>query len=380
MREKMSAIGWSSGWDSLNGLDSRRHGSLTKMMALSFFLHLFFFISLLFGRPFWSRPPAFQGYQVNLVSPGALSSTPGQGSPFSPGPGGNPASSGQGVSPPSSGEGSSPAGPGTGPERSEGLSSPSKVQAPSPAAPTVRPSVSAKASKVESKPDPERLQEWWKKAAGSIRVPAVQPKQTQPPSVFRESSRVDLTKRPTKVQPSDPSGSAFPSNPTASSNLPLSSGQAASGTGRGTEGNGSPGGSPGSTGSGQTGGGGSGFQSGIVGGGGSLGGGSGGGGSLGGTFGQFPSYWQNMENKISGQWAPPPVSAQEEGAGVIIQFKVRKDGGVESVEVLKSSGNKFFDMAAMRAVSQANPLPPFPDDLNEERLTVHYSFVVQKGS
>ncbi len=99
-----------------------------------------------------------------------------------------------------------------------------------------------------------------------------------------------------------------------------------------------------------------------------------------GPLSQFPGYLQIMENKISGQWTPPPISMQGEGAGAIIQFNVRKDGRIESVEIEKSSGNKFFDLAAMRAISQAHPLPPLPEDLNEERLTVHFSFTVQKGS
>jgi protein TonB len=87
-----------------------------------------------------------------------------------------------------------------------------------------------------------------------------------------------------------------------------------------------------------------------------------------------------MENKISGQWSPPAVAIQGDGAGTIIQFRVRKDGTIEAVEVEKSSGNRFFDQAAMRAISEAHPLPPLPEDIHEERLTVHFSFTVQKGS
>jgi len=324
------------------------------MMALSFSFHLFFFIFLLVGHPSWgSRPPALQGYQVNLVSPGPLGSVSVQGSP----------SRSRG---------------GVGSDGTGGIAGPSRVQAPSPAPLPIsapRSPVSAKAPKMETEPDPERLQEWWKKAAGSIKVPAVQPKQpvSSPPTLLRESSRVDITKRQTKVPPADPSSPAVSSSPVVPSSQGFSSGGGFSGTGKGTgeigpHGTGPQGGSQGGSQGSLTGG--SGFQAGVI----------GGGGSMNGPISQFPGYLQIMENKISGQWAPPPISMQGEGVGAIIQFNVRKDGRIESVEIEKSSGNKFFDLAAMRAVSQAHPLPPLPEDLNEERLTVHFSFTVQKGS
>jgi TonB family protein len=97
---------------------------------------------------------------------------------------------------------------------------------------------------------------------------------------------------------------------------------------------------------------------------------------------QFPGYLQKMENKISGVWAPPPVSFQGEPANVTIQFNVMKNGHVEreSIKVEKSSGNPFFDQAAMRAVYGADPFPPFPEFLSEDRLSIHFNFTVLENS
>lgn len=316
----MSIMGWSSGWESLNGLDSRRHGGLSKMMALSFFLHLFFSIFLLVGRPFFGIRPPVQSYQVSLVSP-APDSISVQGSPF----------------------------------RSGGRANPDRVQPPSafpiPIQTAARPSVSARAPKMETKPDPdpERLQEWWKKA-GSIKVPTIQPK--SPP--LKEPARVDITKRQTKTEPPNPLSLAASSNKAAPTDekaaekaapldptAPVQTGSAS--------------------------------QLSVV---------AAGKASLDQSLFKFPWYLQKMENKISGQWAPPPLALEGEWVGAVIQFSVGKDGGIEfeSVKVEKSSGNNFFDQAAMRAVYAAHPFPPLPDGLNEDRLRVHFSFTLQKGS
>ncbi|MFQ5780189.1 MAG: energy transducer TonB [Nitrospiria bacterium] len=97
----------------------------------------------------------------------------------------------------------------------------------------------------------------------------------------------------------------------------------------------------------------------------------------------FPSYFQKMENKISGEWAPPSISFQGESIGVVIRFNIRNNGRLEreSIEVEKSSGNPFFDQAAMRAVFGADPFPPLPDALSsEDRLRIHFSFTVLEDS
>lgn len=344
MRGKVSTIGWSSEW---GALDSRRPESLSKMMAFSLVLHFCFLIFLFFGRSFWgTRPAVFQSYQVNLVAPGSMVASSPQGG----------ASTG-----------------GTAPvaRKTAEAGSPRLASAPAAPAPTaVRSSIPTptRAPKAEPKEDPERLQEWWKKAAKSIKAPPAQPDQQATP--FKEAARVDLTKRQIPSQPVSPQ----PISPAA----PPTGGSVA-GTGKGGEEGAadSAGGGSGQAGS---------AQAGVNP---QAGAGQGGPGhglgvatgkaSFDGPLFQFPSYLQNMENKISGKWSPPAVSMQGE-VGAVIQFKVRKDGRVESIEVEKSSGNIFFDQAAMRAIFGAAPLPPLPEDLNEDRLTVHFSFMVQKGS
>lgn len=195
---------------------------------------------------------------------------------------------------------------------------------------------------MEMKQDPERLQEWWKKKA--VKPTTIQPK---PASPLKEAAKVDLTRRPAK-NPSAPPTAPAVASPEAAPDVEKAA-------------------VPGSGNSGQAG---VGAPS-IV---------ATGKAAMNGPIFKFPSYLQNMENKISGQWLPPALTLQGEGVGAIIQFSVRKDGTIESVEVEQSSGNSFFDQAAMRAVYGAHPLPPLPEGLNEEQLKVHFSFTLQKGS
>ena len=48
-----------------------------------------------------------------------------------------------------------------------------------------------------------------------------------------------------------------------------------------------------------------------------------------------------------------------------VVFEIGRDGKVSGLEVEKSSGNPLYDQAALRAVTEATPFPPLPDDFKE---------------
>ncbi|MFQ5543356.1 MAG: TonB family protein [Nitrospiria bacterium] len=100
------------------------------------------------------------------------------------------------------------------------------------------------------------------------------------------------------------------------------------------------------------------------------------------SFFGFPSYIQKINNKISGRWSPPPVTIRENQIGVVIRFDIKKSGNIdkETIVVEKSSGNSFFDQAAMRAVYRSHPLPPLPGRFSDNKLTIHFSFTVKEDS
>ncbi|WP_370211306.1 energy transducer TonB [Alloalcanivorax venustensis] len=51
--------------------------------------------------------------------------------------------------------------------------------------------------------------------------------------------------------------------------------------------------------------------------------------------------------------------------GVRLMVALRRDGGIEQVEVLQSSGHDFLDQAAVQSVRLAAPFEPFTQDMRE---------------
>lgn len=58
---------------------------------------------------------------------------------------------------------------------------------------------------------------------------------------------------------------------------------------------------------------------------------------------------------------PPSVKHLEEGSSTTIRFTLFKDGTIRDTKVSSSSGSRVLDNAALAAVQNAEPYPPFPD-------------------
>lgn len=309
----MSAVRWNSDWISGNGAILRRAEGLSKMMVLSLVLHVAFFSFALYGRSFLGfSPSAFQSYQVTLVSPSPAPSMPSVApAPRAPAP-------------------ATPV---------------SRPPSPPPTPPVVASKPLSSKGVPPVKEDPERLQDWWKKKAGSIKMPTVQKPKNDPalPAPAQTVKRPMATPAPAETNPTAPPEEiSSPAHPAA----PSTSG---------------PGGAPSQEASNPS----------LV---------ASGSASLNTSLFKYPYYLKSLENKISGQWSPPPVLLDEQIVDAIVQFNVTRRGSIESVEIEKSSGNIQFDLAAMRAVKNSNPLPPLPEGLSEDPLKVHFSFTLQRGS
>lgn len=91
------------------------------------------------------------------------------------------------------------------------------------------------------------------------------------------------------------------------------------------------------------------------------------------------SYYGNITRKIEIYWSPPFESTAEIKEAVV-NFILYPTGRIADPTIEKSSGNAFFDQAALRAVYEANPLPPFPQGIRDPSLKVHFSFLLKKKS
>jgi protein TonB len=90
------------------------------------------------------------------------------------------------------------------------------------------------------------------------------------------------------------------------------------------------------------------------------------------SAGDFPFAWylRQIQSKIGEKW---DVHARD-GIQPQVVFEISRDGKVRGLAVEKSSGNPLYDQAAMRAITEAAPFPPLPDDFKESMLRVHLGF------
>ena len=61
-----------------------------------------------------------------------------------------------------------------------------------------------------------------------------------------------------------------------------------------------------------------------------------------------------------------PDKAKRTSGDVILVVSIRADGSLEETSILKSSGNRVLDDAALRIAKMAAPYAPFPNDLSKQ--------------
>jgi TonB family protein len=81
---------------------------------------------------------------------------------------------------------------------------------------------------------------------------------------------------------------------------------------------------------------------------------------------QFPPYLLIVRDKVERNWNPPPGA---KGAKVKVTFRVLRSGRVGEAKLQESSGNFYFDQAAMRAILASSPFPPLPEGFFKEDET-----------
>lgn len=72
-----------------------------------------------------------------------------------------------------------------------------------------------------------------------------------------------------------------------------------------------------------------------------------------------------------------PVAARKQGlrGEVVISATIRRDGTLESVELIRSSGSAILDAAATESVRLASPFAPIPTEDGVELLVITRTFV-----
>jgi periplasmic protein TonB len=90
---------------------------------------------------------------------------------------------------------------------------------------------------------------------------------------------------------------------------------------------------------------------------------------------RYMGYFSAMRKAISMAWVYPVTAAHRGMQGVVeILWVIEKDGSVSKLRVLKSSGYRVLDDAALEAIRISSPFAPLPEGFGKERLPLHFSF------
>ncbi len=92
-----------------------------------------------------------------------------------------------------------------------------------------------------------------------------------------------------------------------------------------------------------------------------------------GTVDPLLYYFARIQDKLSTFWSPTVLPGDQE-IQVVVGIRLLPNGQVSNVTIERSSGDRNFDDAAIRALRLALPLPPFPPLVRESSLDLRVRF------
>jgi len=91
-------------------------------------------------------------------------------------------------------------------------------------------------------------------------------------------------------------------------------------------------------------------------------------------------YLRMLKEKIESIWRYPAEAARRGISGdLYIRFSIKRDGRLGGVELLRTSGHKDLDEAAMKALWDAEPYWPLPEDFHKEEIEIIGHFIYLLG-
>ena len=91
---------------------------------------------------------------------------------------------------------------------------------------------------------------------------------------------------------------------------------------------------------------------------------------------RYLAYLRRLKERIESIWIYPTDAATRGIYGdLVIKFTIKKNGSLGAVELVRTSGYKNLDDAALRALKEAEPFWPLPDEWGMEAYTIEGHFI-----
>jgi protein TonB len=91
------------------------------------------------------------------------------------------------------------------------------------------------------------------------------------------------------------------------------------------------------------------------------------------------AYMRMLRDRIESIWKYPKEAARRRLTGdLYIKFSIRKNGKLDKIELVRTSGYRALDEAAMQALKKAEPYWPLPENYDKEvlEITGHFVYVI----
>lgn len=91
---------------------------------------------------------------------------------------------------------------------------------------------------------------------------------------------------------------------------------------------------------------------------------------------RYAGYMNKLRDKIQSIWVYPPSAAAEGKYGDLkIRFTINKNGKLAKVELVRTSGYKLLDDAAIKALKDGEPYWPLPEEWGMESYSILGHFI-----
>jgi protein TonB len=90
---------------------------------------------------------------------------------------------------------------------------------------------------------------------------------------------------------------------------------------------------------------------------------------------RYAGYMRKLKEKIESIWEYPPEAAKKGLYGDLkISFTIKRNGELGAVELVRTSGYRMLDDAALKALRDGAPYWPIPDDWDMDSYTINGHF------